>query len=233
MGIAEDLNAEVNKIIREAWHMSEGRVVPESEDLALGNNGISLEIACIYADVAESTALVKSMKPEFAAEIYKCYLNCACRIIRHQGGAITAFDGDRVMGVFVGNSRNTAAVRASLAISHAVSKIINPALQDYYKEKLSGYVLKHGVGVDSGKTLVARAGIRGANDLVWVGKCANRAAKLSAIRSNDACIWISEAVYNAMDNTVKFSGSDNMWRERVWADQDNIRIYCTNYFWSL
>jgi class 3 adenylate cyclase len=49
----------------------------------------------------------QNFKDWFAAEIYKSYLISACRIIRDNGGEITAFDGDRVMAVFIGNMKNT------------------------------------------------------------------------------------------------------------------------------
>lgn len=48
-------------------------------------------------------------KPHFAAEIYKSYLHCASKIIRCENGVITAFDGDRVMGIFIGDLKNTSA----------------------------------------------------------------------------------------------------------------------------
>ena len=58
-------------------------------------------------------------KAHFAAEVYKAFLRCAARIIRAEGGAITAYDGDRVMAVFVGEGKNTAAVRCALKVHWA------------------------------------------------------------------------------------------------------------------
>jgi class 3 adenylate cyclase len=53
-------------------------------------------------------------KHRFAAEIYKTFLHCAAKIIRSEDGVITAYDGDRIMAVFIGNAKNTSAVRAAL-----------------------------------------------------------------------------------------------------------------------
>ena len=178
VGLTDDLKAEVNKIIKERWTLTDGRVVPETKDIELGNNGVRLDATCLYADLADSTSLVNTYRDSFAAEIYKCYLNCACRIIHKQHGEIVAFDGDRVMAIFLGGSKNTAAVRAGLAINHAVEEIINPALKDYYNEKIGTFVVRHSVGIDTSKVLVARTGIRGSNDLVWVGRAGKHSAKL-------------------------------------------------------
>ena len=63
MGMTDDLNAEVNKIIKETWSVSGGRVVPETEDLELGNKGVKLNATCLYADLAKSTKLVNAYRP--------------------------------------------------------------------------------------------------------------------------------------------------------------------------
>ena len=121
--------------------------------------------------------LVDTRKPRVAAEIYKSYLACAAKIIRSQVGVITAYDGDRIMAVYIGDGKNNAAVRTALKINFAVTKIINPAIADIYD---SSYSVRQSVGIDSCELFVARTGIQGSNDLVWVGRAANYAARLSA-----------------------------------------------------
>lgn len=235
MGMTDDLNAEVNKIIKEQWTTTDGRVVPETENIELGNKGVNLDATCLYADLAESTNLVNAYRATFAADVYKCYLNCACRIIRRQKGSITAFDGDRVMAVFIGESKDTYAVRAALAINHAVNQIINPALKNHYKDKLQDFQVRHSVGIDTSKVMAARTGIRGANDLVWVGRSANYAAKLCALRDGNYATWITGDVYDMMANTVKMTtdGTKNMWEQMKWTAQGGLRIFRSSYHWGL
>ena len=235
MGMTDDLNAEVNKIIKEQWTTTDGRVVPETENIELGNKGVNLDATCLYADLAESTNLVNAYRATFAADVYKCYLNCACRIIRSQEGVITAFDGDRVMAVFIGDTRNTAAVRAALAINHAVTEIINPALKAFYKENLKDFQVRHSVGIDTSKVMAARTGIRGANDLVWVGRSANYAAKLCNLREGNYATWITGDVYDKMADRVKMTtdGTKNMWEERSWTAQGGLRVFRSSYYWGL
>ncbi|MCC6286187.1 MAG: adenylate/guanylate cyclase domain-containing protein [Phycisphaerales bacterium] len=235
MGTTDDLNAEVNKIIKEPWTTTDGRVVPETENIELGNKGVNLDVACLYADLAESTSLVNAYGATFAANVYKCYLNCACRIIRSQEGVITAFDGDRVMAVFIGNTKCTAAVRAALAINHAVSQIINPALKAFYKENLRDFQVRHSVGIDTSKVMAARTGIRGANDLVWVGRSANYAAKLCNLREGNYATWITGDVYDRMADNVKAAadGAKSMWEERRWNAQGGMRVFGSFFYWGL
>lgn len=230
MGLGEDLDSTVRQILTGNWSTREGRKVPESEDLKLGNDAITLDSTVLYADLAASTALVDGFKRWFAAEVYKAYLHCAAKIIRNEGGSITAYDGDRIMAVFIGDSKNTSAARAGLKINYASSKIINPALADQYKT--TSYRLKQTVGIDAGDLFVARTGIRGSNDLVWIGPAANYAAKLSDM-SPDYPTWISKTVYDRLADEAKYSKGKDMWEERKWTAQDNRIIYRSSYWWNV
>ena len=197
MSLGDDLNSEVKKILRETWTTRQGRVVPDPEDLGLGNDAVLLDGTVLYADLNGSTNLVETMKPEFAAEVYKCFLTCAARIIRAEGGEITAYDGDRIMAVYLGDSKNSDAARTALKIKYSVTKIINPAIRDQYPR--TSYTVGHVVGIDTSKLFVARIGVRGDNDLVGVGRAANYAAKLSD--GAGAPSQITADVYNGVRTT--------------------------------
>ena len=153
MAFKEELETLVKDIFRYSWSERDGQVVPEPDDLKLGNDAVNLDATVLYADLSGSTHLVDSEKPQFAAEIYKTYLACAAKIIMDQDGAITAYDGDRVMAVFIGDYKNTNAVKAALRINGAVWDIIKPALKAQYT---TNYILKHVIGVDTSKLLVCR-----------------------------------------------------------------------------
>ena len=230
MGLGDDLHSEVTKIFRETWTTRAGRTVPESDDLKLGDDAVTLEGTVLYADMDDSTKLVDTMKPSFAAEIYKAYLVCAARIIRAEGGAITAYDGDRIMAVFIGDSKNSDAARTALKINFAVQRIINPAIKTRYPN--SRYSVRQVVGIDTSKLFVARTGIRGANDLVWVGRAANYAAKLSA-RSSPAS-QITADVYDQLDRKSKFGeNGKNMWVQATAPEIGHKTIYTSSWRWEV
>ena len=230
MGLGDDLNSEVIKILQENWSERTGQVVPASDDLQLGNDAVTLKGTVLYADLDDSTRLVDTKNPRFAAEIYKCYLVCAARIIRSERGEITAYDGDRIMAVFIGNSKNSSAARTALKINFAVQKIINPAIQSQYPD--AGYSVKHVVGIDTSDLFVARTGIRGANDLVWVGRSANYAAKLSA-RSGPPTQITSE-VYDKLNKNSKFGQNEqNMWTQTTAPEIGDKKIYTSSWHWKV
>jgi uridylate cyclase len=230
MGLKEDIDAEIKKIFRDRWDSRDGTVVPESEDLGLGNEAVKLEGAVLYADISGSTRMVDAYKDHFAAEVYKTYLYCAAKLIRENGGAITAYDGDRIMGVFIGASKNTSSVKCGLKINWAVREIINPALRVQYQN--TEFVLKQVVGIDTSALLVARTGVRGSNDLVWVGRAANYAAKLTELDA-DYPTWITGTVYSNMHESVRVTNGKQMWEARSWTTMNNMSIYRSNWWWPI
>ncbi|MBX3218199.1 MAG: adenylate/guanylate cyclase domain-containing protein [Labilithrix sp.] len=232
MSFTDDLSAEVTKILKDQWQTRETSSVPETPDLRLGNDSAKLTGTVLYADLADSTGLVLEHRPHFAAEVYKCYLACACRVIRQKGGVITAFDGDRVMAIFIGDNKNTSAVRAALAINHAVVKIINPRVKDQYPKLADTFSVKHSVGIDTSELFVARTGIRGANDLVWVGRAANIAAKLCGLRDGNYATWITDDVFKVMHESVKTSEDGRpMWEARTWTTR-NMSVHRSSWYWG-
>lgn len=231
MGLKEDLAAEVRATFASQWEVQTTTSVPAPEDLRLNaNHAKDLETATVlYADLDGSTSMVDNYDWRFSAEVYKSYLRCAAEVIRSENGSITAYDGDRIMAVFTGSTKNTSAVRCALKINYAVCEIIRPALSAQYPSV--DFTLKHVVGIDVSRLRTARIGVRGDNDLVWIGRAANYAAKLTAL--SDKATWITKAVYDQMHQDVKYSNGTDMWELRYWTPMNNMPIYCSTYWWKI
>jgi|SRR5208282_3428702 len=230
MKTADEIIAELKQILTTKWQKREGTQVPEAEDLKLGNDAVELEGTVLYADMADSTDLVNGFKDWFAAEVYKCYLLAASYVIRNNSGAITAFDGDRVMAVYIGSAKNSSAAKTALQLNWVVIQI-NTALKTAYPT--TAFQLRHSVGIDTSKLFVARTGIRNSNDLVWVGRAANYAAKLSALSDPEYSAFMTEPVFDRLRDDAKFGGSParSMWTEAHWQDR-NLKIFKSNWSWK-
>ena len=189
---------------------------------------MKLDGTVLYADLDESTNLVDNYNPEFAAEIYKAYLNCAAKVIRFEGGEITSYDGDRIMAVYIGDSKNSSAAESALKINYTVTKIINPLIKKHYPT--TNYRVKQVVGIDSSELFIARTGIRGSNDLVWVGRSANYAAKLCSL-SPDYPSRITETVYNKLNKSAKYSNDGSlMWKLDPFETMNGLKIYRSTWW---
>jgi class 3 adenylate cyclase len=141
VSLLDDLNQSAWDIFRSRWNTRDGRVVPDSDDVALGNDGVELDATVLYADIDGSTTMVDTLDPKVAAEVYKAYLICAARIVNAEGGSITAYDGDRIMAVFIGNAKNSAAARTALKINWATQNVVMPAFKRQYTT--SSFKLQH------------------------------------------------------------------------------------------
>ncbi len=233
MSLVEDYTEAVEEIFETEWSIRDGRKVPESGEVALGNEAVKLDGTVLYADLDDSTNLVDDYEPEFAAKIYKAYLSCAAKVIRSEGGKITSYDGDRIMAVYIGDSKNSSAARSALKINYTVKKIINPLLKEHYPDE--NYSVKQVVGIDTSELFIARTGIRGSNDLVWVGRAANYAAKLCSLSSNYPS-RVTKAVYNKLNDSAKYSDDGNetpMWTKATWNDMDGMTIYRSTWRWKV
>jgi class 3 adenylate cyclase len=232
MGTLNDVRTEVAAIFATKWQKREGQVVPEPENVLLGNDAVTLKGTVLYADLAQSTQLVQGYKDFFAAEVYKSYLVTACRIIRSDGGVITAFDGDRVMAVYLGDAKNSNAARSALKINWAVKNVINPAIKQEYPN--TSYEVSQVIGIDTSPLFVAKTGIRGSNDLVWVGRAANYAAKLCSIREPTHSSYLTEDVFNQLNETSKLGGNPKrtMWEKVTWTET-GLTIYRSSWWWAL
>ncbi len=232
MANAKEIAEEVSAIFATKWQERDGLVVPDSDSIKLGNDAVKIDGTILYADLAESTDLVNNFKAFFAAEIYKAYLVTACRLIRGEGGEITAFDGDRVMAVFLGGSKNSNAARAALKINWAVRNVINPSIKAKYPK--TTFEVSHAVGIDTSSLFVAKTGIRGSNDLVWVGRAANYAAKLSSYRNGLYRTFLTEDVFGRLSDKSKLGGNPGqlMWEKLMWSEM-GITIYGSTWWWEI
>jgi len=226
MSLGDDLAKKTEEIFKQKWDTQQKGKVPEPGDLRLSNGARQLNGTVLYADLDASTNLVDSCKPGFAAKIYKAYLSCAAEIIRSERGEITAYDGDRIMAVYIGDEKDICAARSALKINYTVTKIINPLIKRY------NYSVKQVVGIDTSELFVASIGIRGSNDLVWVGRAANYAAKLCSL-SPEYPSRITEAVYNRLNDSAKCSDGKPMWEATTWNDMNSMKIYGSTCRWEI
>ncbi|MEV7879898.1 adenylate/guanylate cyclase domain-containing protein [Streptomyces microflavus] len=221
MGLADDIRSAVTTVAGADWNIRKGNVVPTTESITLKNGAVELDAVYLYADMADSTGLARDFPKTTAAKVIRCYLDATCRVIKAKGGEIRSFDGDRVMAIFIGSNKNTAAAECGLMINHAVSQIVRPVVEAKLPSLVTkGWELKHCVGVASGTALVVRGGVRGDDDsdLVSVGRAPNVAAKLSDVREGPYRSYVTAEVFDSLNEKVKYSRGDEpklMWNGPV------------------
>lgn len=232
---ADDIDSAVGTIFDTTWNSRDGQVVPATDDVALANGAVKLEAVLLYADLFRSTTLARTFSRSMAAKIVRAYLSSMTTLINHNGGKVRSFDGDRVMGVFVGSAKHSSAAKCALQMNYAVQKILKPRAESKFPSlKEKHFAIEHCAGVARSEVLVVRAGVRGSNDLVFVGSAPNIAAKLSDIRNAPWHTYITHHVYNNLNNASKF-GKDgrNRWTgvERT-VGGVKWDLYKSNWWWK-
>lgn len=231
MSFESDLRSDVSEFFRTKWEITDGYVIPDPEDLPLGNSARKLDIVILYADMANSTSMVQTFTKEYCAEIYKAFLHTCCKAIKRNGGELISFDGDRIMAAFIGESKNSIAAKTALNIKWAIKVVVQEEHDRIYQGK--GIKLNYCVGIDSCEHIVARTGIRGDNDLVWVGNAANLAAKLSTIRDAPNHSYITERVYKKLNESSKFDGEGKCMWQSEFSSEIGETVYKSSYQWTI
>lgn len=232
MTVRLELGGRVDEVLAQGWSVRDGRVVPRTDNLALAGGAVELSATLLYSDLADSTALAMWDR-RVTARVCKAYLACATHLIRAEGGEPRSFDGDRVMGVFLGDAKNTSAVRCALKINWMFRHILKPKFEARYEAFRNGtHILKQCTGIDTGDVFVVRTGIRAHNDLIWVGRAPNVAAKLSSIRDTPYHSFITGTVFDQMADLVKVTNGVSMWEERTWTSGPVPRVFRSSWEWQ-
>jgi class 3 adenylate cyclase len=213
LAIKDELSDKVGEFASNLWdEIPNAYVLPTVNDLTFLNSGEHLNVTVFYADISGSTAMVEELSETHAAEYYKAFLHCASQLIKRNNGEIQAYDGDRVMAIYLGDHQADDAVRTALELNYAVTEIINPAFERIYSNKHRK--LKFTVGIDSGRVLAIKVGVRAVGELAWIGGAANYAAKMNSFEGldHDFPIRVTSLTHAKLTNNCLY-GTDgsSMW----------------------
>lgn len=233
MGLKDDITSDIGTIFSTTWNSRDGTVVPKTDDVALVNGAVKLDGVVLYSDLANSTELARTFPRSVAAKIVRAYLSSMTKLVKDTGGVVRSFDGDRVMGIFIGDSKNSNAANCALKMHHVLAKILRPKAEAKFPSLVEkGFAIEHCVGAsDSDNIFVVRGGVRGSNDLVFIGSAPNIAAKLSDIRDAPYRSYITWNVYEHLNKNAKFADDGrNMWESvRVTLGDEKWHCYRSSF----
>lgn len=212
------------------------RSVPQPGDLALGNKAATLETTALFIDVRQSSNITNTFRRQTAAKMLKAYFDGAVRIIGSNQGTVVSFNGDGMLALFIGDRRSNNAVKAAMQIRWFVQHILWLKFNSYFEanRKARGARLNFsvGCGLDEGDVFAVRVGIRGHNDIAWVGRCTNTAAKLSSTLHHPRSIAVTRAVFGRLNASRKLSAGRPMWSTERFDEFGGVRrAYKTTAFW--
>ncbi|KZK76290.1 hypothetical protein PsW64_05014 [Pseudovibrio sp. W64] len=226
------LKERVETLFGTSFQQRDGRVVPSSSDVTLKDGAVKVNAIFLYSDLARSALLSQACPWSTTAKVIRSFLDCATRLIIKHGGEVRSFDGDRVMGVFMGDRKSSNASICGREIHWAVRQIIKPAAEKKFKSiRDNGIEIQNCSGIDLGEVRAVRSGIRNNNDLIWIGSAASFSAKLSDVREVGYNTFISKRVYNALADDAKYKDGENMWSSSTFEFAGKTEtVYKTNHW---
>ena len=205
------------------YDITSSTVIPSTNDLGFGRKGKTVNAAVLYADMRHSSAMVEQQSGRAAARIYQSYQFAMADIARANGANIRSYDGDRIMALFprVDGSDNKGCMNAVTAGKQMVW-----FFHDELKNRLRGYAipLDCGVGIAFGQILAVRVGLGSSSDnsdVVWVGRAANIAAKLSDRGRYPNYIYVDQETRNRVSSGTKWK------TRRLSFAGDRFKVYST------
>lgn len=232
----KDLNNKVKTLFDESFTSKEITDVPDVSDSRLthGATGLEGDFTFLYVDLRGSSSFTGSHRLYTIAKIYKAFHHCMVECIKHKGGRVRSFDGDRVMAVFGGNRKVNDAVECAKYMVGCLYDVLQPKIKSYYNN--TSFDL--GIGIATGKTAVIKAGIgydKNNRDLVWIGDPPNLGAKLSDKTLFGGRIGICSTSFSKLTDKNKFTTDEYGNKKNMWTystiDFGGKQVYKYNSTW--
>jgi class 3 adenylate cyclase len=111
-------------------------------------------------------------------------------------------------------------------LAGVLHEVVLPAIKAKFNEEVD-----YGIGLDYGRVLVIRNGIRGTNDLSFVGTATNLSAKLSDAGHSPYHIWVSQRVHQRLSANNVTSNGKSMWdASKFEFAGKSIPVFRSNYY---
>jgi adenylate cyclase len=190
-----ELSDEVGTILGQDFAVTatNTKTVPHSSDGAITFPNLDaktqacklIDTCVLYIDVRRSTELSIRHKPQTVAKLYSAFVRAMTKCARHYNGHVRGIIGDRIMVIFDCDDCFRKAVDCAILMNSTAQHVIN---KHFTKNDVHC-----GIGIDAGKMLVTKTGFRrrgveqhNYKNLVWLGRPANVASKLTDIANKPA-----------------------------------------------
>ena len=202
----DDIMKRIDTYIEGEYDIKNTRKIPTAQDLGFGRYGRIIETAILYADLRGSSEVTERHRRHTTARIFKSFLDAMARIARSHDGEIRSYDGDRIMVVFPPdpsgkNAVCNIAVQTGMEMAWFFDEVLTHRLRRYDNS------LDFGVGIAFSPMLAVRVGLGrnpDNNDIIFIGRAANLAAKLSDKAKSPNYIWIDQEIHRRLGDEWKY-----------------------------
>lgn len=223
---------QLKRIVESLKRLSErdtagGRVVPDTDDLALGA-GRSIDMAVLFLDISGFSGWPSENQSEQLTNLraLTLFFTEMVRVAEDYGGTVEKNTGDGLMAYFEDGGGDPSAPGAGRAVACAltmmstVEALINPVLRAVSLEPI-----RFRVSVDYGLVTVAKLGApRRFSAIVAVGTAANIASKMLAF-ATEGEILIGEAVRKQLLPIWQLQWTQRIEEPSGWVYRQSGEVY--------
>jgi len=194
------LGKDAAALYKEDVAIESAKNIPEPAEIPLqGNTWIRLEdVTCVYADMMRSTQLSVRREPQTVAKLYQLFTGNAVRILNEFDAEYIDVRGDGAFGLFSGRKGFYKALAAAVTVKTFTARHGARIV----KESGLAFPLTCHLGIQSGRLLVKKLGLRGdMQNEVWAGRPVNVAAKLAS-RGGAGQLVVSKNVYDRFESDL-------------------------------
>lgn len=228
--LRDELNNEVATIMSTEFTVgvTSTSSVPHSDDTAITFPNLDdkkqacklIDTCILYIDIRRSTELNLSHKPATVAKLYSSFVRAMTKAARHFEGHVRGIIGDRVMVLFDTEDAFTNALKCAFLMNSVSKYVIN--------KHFKANEVTCGIGIDCGKMLVTKTGIRkngqqrqNYKNLVWLGRPANVASKLTDLANKKKEGALIDTVHAAFQTS--YGADDFNWRWQSYKTWDFVK----------
>ena len=210
------INRIKDQINSQAYLIKAGRLIPEINDLKIGN-GRLLDASVMFLDICKfsSRKSVTREDQDLLLRILNLFFSEMITTVEDYGGVVEKNTGDGLMAYFVNtpltpNQVRQRAIACALTMFHGAAKFINPILS-----ATPVLPLTFRICIDHGQVTVARVGAaQRFNNIVAVGSTANIASKMLNFAKDDQ-LWLGENMISGLPQSwlphVELRQEDTGW----------------------
>lgn len=216
----EEIEKEIENSSKEEVSFSKTSFVPNINDpeLTFGNGyekkGKKIRTCVLFVDIRNSVHLTDKHQIKTMGRIYSSFTKSVLKVAREHNGYVRNIIGDRIMIVFDVYECFKNAVECAISINH-----ISILIRDCFKN----VDFRCGIGIDYGDMYVIKVGRERKGeensdnkDLVWVGKPANKASRLTDYAGKELVdeFLLVEGKFHIFDGLYI---TDNSYNDKDWS----------------
>lgn len=170
-------------------------------DMASVAGGRSQDVAVMFCDIRNFTALSETLAPSDVVAFLSSYHTRMVEVIFAHGGSIDKFIGDAIMVTFgtpdPAPDDAERAVRAGLAMQAALAQL-NDERRDQGLDPI-----RHGIGIHFGPVIAGNIGTQDRLEYTVIGDAVNVASRIQSLcKTIDRTLLISEAVQSRLPDDI-------------------------------